>query len=141
MNGVVWYRKVIDLPASMAGKPAKVFLGRIVDADIFYINCNQVGQTTYQYPQRRYNVPADLLKAGINVFVIKITNFNGKGGAMVAPVINYSIKGILWYQGESNESHPKEYAELLQSLIRDWRNKFNNPYAPFICLGTCKNPG
>jgi len=35
LNGVVWYRKEIDVPASMTGKLARVFLGRIVDADIF----------------------------------------------------------------------------------------------------------
>ncbi len=50
LNGVVWYRKEIDLPASMAGKPAKVFLGRIVDADELYINGKSVGKTTYMYP-------------------------------------------------------------------------------------------
>jgi sialate O-acetylesterase len=80
LNGVVWYRKEIDVPASMTGKPAKVFLGRIVDADVLYINGKQVGNTTYQYPQRRYNVPADLLKPGKNIFVVKVTNTNGKGG-------------------------------------------------------------
>lgn len=35
----------------MTGKPAKVFLGRIVDADILFINGKQVGATTYQYPR------------------------------------------------------------------------------------------
>jgi sialate O-acetylesterase len=62
----VWYRKEIEVPASI-GKSAKVFLGRIVDADVLYINGRQVGNTTYQYPQRRYNVPADVLKAGKNI--------------------------------------------------------------------------
>lgn len=80
LNGVVWYRREIDIPASMAGKAAKVFLGRIVDADELYINGKQVGNTTYQYPQRRYPVPAGLLKAGKNIFVIRVTNSNGKGG-------------------------------------------------------------
>jgi sialate O-acetylesterase len=80
LNGVVWYRKEIDVPITMNRKPAKVFLGRIVDADVLYINGKQVGSTTYQYPQRRYNVPADLLKAGKNIFVIKVTNNSGKGG-------------------------------------------------------------
>ena len=46
LNGVVWYRKEIDVPASMTGKPAKVFLGRIVDADVLYINGKQVGNTS-----------------------------------------------------------------------------------------------
>jgi sialate O-acetylesterase len=80
LNGVVWYRKEIDVPASMIGKPAKVFLGRIIDADVLYINGKQVGNTTYMYPQRRYKVPADLLKPGKNIFVVKVTNTNGKGG-------------------------------------------------------------
>lgn len=80
LNGVVWYRKEINIPASMIGKPAKVFLGRIVDADELYINGRKVGTTTYQYPQRRYTLPADLLKEGKNIFVIRVTNNNGKGG-------------------------------------------------------------
>jgi sialate O-acetylesterase len=80
LNGVVWYRKEIELPASMDGKPARVFLGRIVDADVLYINGRQVGNTTYQYPQRRYTIPAGLLKKGKNLFVIKVTNNSGKGG-------------------------------------------------------------
>jgi sialate O-acetylesterase len=79
-NGVVWYRKEIDIPASMTGVPANVFLGRIVDADVLYINGKQVGATTYQYPQRRYKVPAGLLKPGKNLFVIRVTNNTGKGG-------------------------------------------------------------
>ena len=80
LNGVVWYRKEITIPASMNGKPARAFLGRIVDADELYINGKSVGRTTYQYPQRRYNVPADLLKPGKNVFVVRVTNTAGKGG-------------------------------------------------------------
>jgi sialate O-acetylesterase len=80
LNGVVWYRKEIDVPASMVGKPAKVFLGRIVDADVLYINGKQVGATTYMYPQRRYTVAADVLKAGKNIIVVKVTNNFGKGG-------------------------------------------------------------
>ncbi|MBL7744477.1 MAG: sialate O-acetylesterase, partial [Chitinophagaceae bacterium] len=185
LNGVVWYRKEIDVPASMTGKPAKVFLGRIVDADVLYINGKQVGNTTYQYPQRRYNVPADILKAGKNVFVVKVTNTNGKGGfvpdkpyclftgndtvdlkgtwqykvgevyeprsggfgggginaqnqpaalynAMIAPVINYTIKGFLWYQGESNAGRASEYAKLQPAQIADWRTKWQQGDIPFL---------
>lgn len=80
LNGVVWYRREFEVPASMTGIPAKVALGRIVDADQLYINGEQVGRTTYQYPQRRYEVPAGVLKPGMNLFVIRVTNQAGKGG-------------------------------------------------------------
>jgi len=185
LNGIVWYRKEIDIPASIAGQPARVFLGRIVDADALYINGKQVGITTYQYPQRRYNVPADILKPGRNIFVVRVTNSAGKGGfvpdkpyclfagndtidlkgtwqykvgevyqprtgafsggpinaqnqptalynAMVAPVINYTIKGFLWYQGEANTGRAEEYAKLQPAQIIDWRNKWKQGNLPFL---------
>jgi sialate O-acetylesterase len=80
LNGVVWYRKEVDVPATMLGKPAKVFLGRIIDADELYINGKRIGNTGYQYPQRRYAVANDVLRAGKNVFVIRVRNDAGKGG-------------------------------------------------------------
>jgi sialate O-acetylesterase len=82
LNGVVWYRREIDIPASMTSKQAKVFMGRIIDADELYINGKLVGKTTYQYPQRRYAVPNNLLKPGKNIIVIRVTNNAGKGGFM-----------------------------------------------------------
>jgi sialate O-acetylesterase len=80
LDGVVWYRKEIEVPAAMANQPAKIALGRIIDADVLYVNGKQVGNTTYQYPQRRYQLPAGTLQAGKNVLVIRVTNNSGKGG-------------------------------------------------------------
>jgi sialate O-acetylesterase len=80
LNGVVWFRKEIDVPASLAGKPAKLFVGRIIDADETYLNGVKVGNITYQYPPRRYEVPAGLLKEGKNLLVVRVTNTSGKGG-------------------------------------------------------------
>jgi sialate O-acetylesterase len=51
---------------------------------------------------------------------------------MVAPLISYPIKGILWYQGESNTGRPEEYHQLLPALINDWRNKWQQGPLPFI---------
>jgi sialate O-acetylesterase len=82
LDGVVWYRREIDLPAAVAGKEAKLKLGRIVDADEVWMNGTPVGNTTYQYPQRRYTVPAGLLKTGANTLVVRVTNRSGEGGFM-----------------------------------------------------------
>jgi sialate O-acetylesterase len=187
LNGVVWYRKEIDVPASMTHVPAKVFLGRIVDADELYINGIKVGSTGYMYPQRRYPIPENVLKPGKNLFVVRVTSNFGKGGfvpdkpyeliagndtidltgywqykvgllnephhgnggfpgfgialqnqptalynSMIAPLINYSIKGFVWYQGESNAGKPDEYAKLQPAMISDWRSKWKEGDLPFL---------
>ncbi|MCM1505133.1 MAG: sialate O-acetylesterase [Muribaculum sp.] len=47
--------------------------------------------------------------------------FNGK----VAPLQTFPIKGMLWYQGESNRDNPELYEKLLPSMIRDYRQTWN----------------
>ncbi len=61
LDGVVWYRREIDIPASMTTIPAKVFLGRIVDADVLYVNGRAIGSTGYMYPQRHDLRPMPML--------------------------------------------------------------------------------
>jgi sialate O-acetylesterase len=51
---------------------------------------------------------------------------------MVAPATNYTLKGILWYQGEANTGKPLEYQKLLPALISDWRNKWQQGPVPFL---------
>jgi sialate O-acetylesterase len=80
LDGVVWYRRVIDVPQSMTGVEAMVKLGRIVNADELYINGEKVGNTTYEYPQRKYKLGAGVLKPGKNLLVVRVTNQGGKGG-------------------------------------------------------------
>jgi sialate O-acetylesterase len=80
LDGVVWYRRKIEIPANMTGGPAKVLLGRIVDADELYINGVPVGATSYQYPQRRYELAPGVLREGENLLVVRVTNHGGKGG-------------------------------------------------------------
>jgi sialate O-acetylesterase len=105
LNGSVWYRKEIDVPASMTDRPAKVFLGRIVDADFLYINGRLVGNTTYMYPQRRYAIPAGLLKPGKNLFVVRVVNYFNKGGfvpdkpySLIAGDDTIDLKGYWQYK-------------------------------------------
>ncbi len=80
LDGVVWFRRVINVPQSMTDKEVTVKMGRIVNADELYINGQKVGNTTYEYPQRVYKIKPDVLKLGNNLFVIRVTNSGGKGG-------------------------------------------------------------
>ena len=180
VNGVVWFRKEIKIPSSMIGKPARLNLGRIVDADSVFFNGIFVGTTSYQYPPRRYTIPPTVLKEGKNSIVVRVINERGRGGfvvdkpyelvvgnemidltgnwyyklgaeleflrgqtfirwkptglfnAMLAPLLNYRIKGVIWYQGEANAGRPVEYRQLFPALIEDWRNNWNQGDFPFL---------
>ena len=61
-NGAVWFRKEFEAPPSMTRKPAKLELGRIVDADSVFVNGRFAGTTGYQYPPRRYILPGGYYK-------------------------------------------------------------------------------
>jgi sialate O-acetylesterase len=56
----------------------------------------------------------------------------GLYNAMIAPLLNYPIKGVIWYQGESNAGRPIEYRNLFPAVIRDWRNQFRIGDFPFL---------
>jgi sialate O-acetylesterase len=55
----------------------------------------------------------------------------GLFNAMIAPLQPGAIRGILWYQGESNAGRPGEYAELFATMIRSWREGFGQGDLPF----------
>ena len=52
----------------------------------------------------------------------------------IAPLHNFPITGIIWYQGESNENRGGEYEALLKGMINDWRLKWNDPEMPFLIV-------
>lgn len=54
--------------------------------------------------------------------------------AMIAPLQHFGIRGVLWYQGESNVDRRNEYAALLTAMIADWRKTFANPNLPFYIV-------
>lgn len=60
------------------------------------------------------------------------TFFNSK----IAPLSVFNIRGILWYQGESNNCYPEEYEILLNALLKDWSQVFRSfeENLPFICI-------
>ncbi|MBN2519494.1 MAG: 9-O-acetylesterase [Bacteroidales bacterium] len=51
--------------------------------------------------------------------------------AMIAPLIPYTIKGAIWYQGESNVGRANQYQRLFPAMITDWRNLWQLGEFPF----------
>ncbi|MFO7659098.1 MAG: sialate O-acetylesterase [Bacteroidales bacterium] len=56
----------------------------------------------------------------------------GLFNAMIAPLLKTSIKGVIWYQGESNAERPAEYEKLFTALIKDWREAWQTGDFPFL---------
>jgi len=56
----------------------------------------------------------------------------GLFNAMIAPLLNGRIKGVLWYQGESNTRNPESYDQTFPALITNWRARWGQGDFPFL---------
>ncbi|MEO7174197.1 MAG: sialate O-acetylesterase [Saprospiraceae bacterium] len=54
--------------------------------------------------------------------------------ANIAPLTKFRVKGVIWYQGESNDSRGEEYGTLLPALIEDWRDQWKQSKMPFLVV-------
>jgi sialate O-acetylesterase len=85
MDGAVWFRRDVVLPADWAGRDLTVGLGPIDDFDITYWNAEKIGTTGSSTPDawsvpRQYKVPSRLAKAGRNVIAVRVFDRYGSGG-------------------------------------------------------------
>jgi sialate O-acetylesterase len=54
--------------------------------------------------------------------------------AMIAPLVPYAFKGVIWYQGESNASRHDQYEKLLSAMIKNWRDDWKQGDFPFLIV-------
>jgi len=52
--------------------------------------------------------------------------------AMINPLVPYKIRGVIWYQGESNAGRPEQYQTLFPLMIEDWRTQWDMGDFPFL---------
>lgn len=52
--------------------------------------------------------------------------------AMVAPLVPFGIRGVIWYQGEANVGQARAYRKLFPALIADWRRAWGGGTMPFL---------
>jgi sialate O-acetylesterase len=197
IDGAVWFRKSVDLPASWEGHDLTLNLGPVDDFDVTYFNGTKVGATGSETPNfymvpRKYTIPGALVHGGRNVIAVRVFDHYGQGGfgggatdmtlsaagappialagdwlykvemgvepikvdfstqpiapagvgnpntptvlynAMLAPLTPYTIRGAIWYQGESNADRARQYQTLFPAMIRDWRAAWGAGSFPFL---------
>jgi len=202
LDGVVWFRRKVEIPVSWINKELVIELGPIDDMDETYVNGQKVGgfeTEGFWQALRVYKIPADLVKDSILNIAVRVIDNQGGGGiygaaekmklslsgtqesvsiagswkylpvaeyksgkffvfgsneeinksrpvlpvtisaytpttlynAMIHPLVPFSIKGAIWYQGESNTGKPELYKTLMQCMISNWREDFKQKDFPF----------
>ncbi len=67
--------------------------------------------------------------------------FSGLYNGMIAPLMPYAIKGVVWYQGESNAGKAFEYRTLFPRMIADWREQWGQGAFPFFFVQIAPHNG
>jgi len=182
-DGVLWFRRKVELGDAFLTGDLQLSLGPIDDEDVCYFNGVEIGHTSSYNVNRLYTVPKNLLKKGTNVIALRVTDSGSNGGiygkkdqlfltngisridlcgvwkyqvsidkkqipvapvlltnqpnyptllfnAMIHPLIPFAMKGVIWYQGESNADRAYQYRDLFPLLIRDWRLQWGKDF-PF----------
>jgi sialate O-acetylesterase len=113
VDGGVWFRKQVTIPAQWAGLELELQLGAIDDVDVTYFNGVPVGATGTEVVnsrrmKRRYRVPASAARAGTAVIAVRVWDRGGEGGLM-GPANGMWLAPVGAGVGER------------QSLAGDWR--------------------
>lgn len=200
-DGVIWFRKKIQIPENWRGKDLVLELGPIDDMDRTYVNGVLVGAYEKQgfwQTDRIYNISENLIQSNEISIAVRVIDTQGGGGlfgakekmkihpidsndsislstewkylpvaqysdqkffvfgtkqndyakrpllkinlsaytptmlfnGMINPLIPYSIKGVIWYQGEANTGNPEAYTTIFPLMIENWREEWNQEF-PF----------
>jgi sialate O-acetylesterase len=101
------------------------------DADHFYVDAGTAKIPLKGAARFKMLAPLESATAGVNLSSIQNAPsvlFN----AMIAPLLNLSFRGVIWYQGESNAYAHEEYRTLFPGLIQNWRQRFHLGDFPFL---------
>jgi sialate O-acetylesterase len=94
LDGIVWFRKEVEIPRSWIGKEMTVNISAVDDIDYTYFNGVLIGSTDGWDAPRSYQVPKDLIKAGKNVITVRVQDNQGGGGIWGDPALfELSING------------------------------------------------
>lgn len=137
VRGTVWMRKDFELPASMDGRHAKLSMGTLVHNDRVYVNGVYVGSTGYEYPPRRYHIPAGVLKEGKNTIAVRLNAPAGNGEfvkdkpyEIIGDSAEIDLTGTWKYKVGTDMSEAMRYSERLKNRNRTGSGLYNGMIYP-----------
>lgn len=153
IDGAVWFRREIEIPAAWAGQDLELHLGAIDDYDTAYFNGVAVGATGVETPgfwevRRQYVIPGRLVQSGRAVVAVRVWDHGGDGGFMgpehamwIAPKGKTAefprvLAGEWRYKVEtSRPGDPRPPPELDPNLPAVLYNGMIAPLVPYVIKG------
>ena len=80
IDGVIWFRRTVELPDDWRGQALELQLGQIDDLDRTFVNGVQVGASSNWQAQRNYSIPAELTTDGRLALAVRVDDTGGGGG-------------------------------------------------------------
>jgi sialate O-acetylesterase len=141
LDGIVWYRKEIDLDSVNVNGPLILSLGKIDDNDETYVNGILVGSTKNWEEKRMYHIPDGVFRIGKNIIAVRIEDTGGGGGfyddsssiylkteSRVVPLGDNWHFRVAKIAGNAGGIGPNDYPNLLF-------NAMINPLIPYAMRG------
>lgn len=114
-------------------------LNSVLDVPVGLVSCNWGGSAVESWLPKEvvYSYPENTLPSGQYAskrepggwyhYHSPIIMYNG----MLYPIHNYTLKGFIWYQGETNAGFPQYYTERLAAMVKVWRDLWGQGDLPF----------
>lgn len=122
VRGTVWLRKDFEIPGAMEGRHARLAMGTLVHNDAVFVNGVYVGSTGYEYPPRRYQIPAGVLRKGKNTIAVRLNAPAGNGEfikdkpyKIIGDAAEIDLTGTWKYKVGLDLAEVSKYAERLKN--------------------------
>ncbi|NUN68164.1 MAG: glycosyl hydrolase family 2 [Bacteroidetes bacterium] len=132
-DGVVWFRKKVEIPSAWRGKELLLELGTIDDMDATFVNGTMIGSMLTGSPwniERRYTIPASLTADSLLTIAIRVIDFGGGGGLWSTPdKLSLSLKNSTERMSLAGPWRYRAVAEIRgnTAYLLDPRNNTSRP--------------
>lgn len=116
-DGIMWFRKTVNIPADWAGKDVTIHLGKISESDTTYVNGATVGSDNNGNNLRRYGVPAKNVQAGPMTIAVRVLSRHNNGG---------------FSGGEEMRVERNDAPGTMILLEGDWKYRASTPKEKFL---------
>ncbi len=124
-DGIVWYRRSIDLTPAEVVQPATLHLGKIDDGDHTYINGKKVGALADQWDEPRiYPIESKVLRAGKNHIAVRVEDKSGRGGILGEP------EAIFLQIGNTHKPLAGTWKFKIEEIYRRQKPQFSDGVSP-----------